>query len=369
MSISVPKRPPSGSGRPQLHSAARRLAGLVGVIGGLLLAGCSTAPRWENTLKIGDLVQSTPVGEVIPEVGPESLPRLAAGAARGGYQVAPQDELALTLWASKDLWAAIAAQGEQVPQTVTVQDDGTISLPLLKPLRVEGLTVNEILPLVVQVYRKALGESVQADGRVVRYRSRSILLDGAFNKPGIAYLGPELRTLGEAISAVGGGLAGEADLTQGALFRDGKRYRIDYQKAQEGAADFGAIELRAGDRVFFPSRNRGVFYVFGEVGTQGVFPIPPRGISLLQALAHAKGPAMVTGDMDAIFLIRGGDKDPKIYHLSMRELIEAGQLPLAADDRLFVPPTRLADWDRSIRQLLPLFSSMVVIDGTIVNPD
>lgn len=351
-----------------IPSRKRIASHLCGLIAAGLLGGCTTAPYWETQLRMDELILSSSPEATPP--GPEELPRLATNMQRSGYRIGPQDELTVTIWGSKEMWSAITAQGEQAPQTVLVQDDGSIVLPLLKPIRVEGLPLREILTKVAEEYRKTLGELVQVDGKVSRYRARGVLLDGAFSKPGIVYLSPDLRTLGEAVTAAGGGLTADGDPVRGMLYRGGKRYRIDYRKAQEGASDVSDIALQAGDRIFFPSRNKGLFYVFGEVGAQGGYPIPPDGISLLQGLAQARGPAMVTADMGSIFLIRNHENETsKVYQLTMKQMMDSGDIALSPGDRLFVPPTNLANWDRTMRQLLPLFSGMLVVNGTVINPN
>ena len=330
-----------------------------------LLGGCSTAPHWFTDSRLEALNRSIEP-EVITAASADALPRLAPSAPRSGYRVGPQDELTLTVWASKDIWAAITAQGEQATQTVVVQDDGTIVLPLLQPIRVDGLAFSQILAKVAETYRKSLCETVQVDGKITRYRAKSILIDGAFNKPGIAYLSPELRTLGEAIIATGGGLTADGTPIRGVLNRGGKRYGIDFRQAQEGDSDALDIALQAGDRIYFPSRAKGQFYIFGEVGTQGVFQIPPGGVSLIQALALARGPVPVTANMESIFLVRGSEtNEPIVYQVSLKEVMENRDIPILPGDRLFMPPTALTQWDRTMRQLLPVFGSVVYVNGAL----
>jgi polysaccharide export outer membrane protein len=335
---------------------------VMAVGGGILLTGCTTAPSWHESLGIEEFAQSATVESGLES--PVDLPHVPPDAPRAGYRVAPQDQLNITVWGSKELWSAITAQGEQTTQTLLVQDDGTIVLPLLKGIRVEGLTLSEVLAKVAQGYRSTLGETVQVDGKISIYRSKSILLDGAFNHSGIAYLSPELRTLADTVSGFGAGLSPEADITRGVLYRGGKQYRINWKKAQESEGDLMAIEMRNGDRLFFPSRSKGLYYVFGEVVSQGAFQIPPDGVTVLQGLAQAKGPAVSSGNMEAIFLIRGEGKtakSAKVYRLSLKDLAEYGDLQLSPGDRLIVPPTGLATWDRTLRQLIPFFSSTILI--------
>ena len=153
----------------------------------------------------------------------------------------------------------------------------------------------------------------------------------------------------------------EPDILHGVLVRGGKRYIINYQHAQEGTNDLQNILLQAGDRIFFPSRNSGVFYVFGEVNVQGSFPIPPNGITLLQSLAMAKGPSMTSANMESIYLIRTNEKIPQVYKLTLGEIMAHKDFPIAPGDRLFVSATGIVDFERTMRAILPVFGTTYIL--------
>ena len=59
-------------------------------------------------------------------------------------------------------------------------------------------------------------------------------------------------------------------------------------------------------------------------------------------------------NQQSIFLVRPDGDQPRIYRLSLQEIIAARDLPLAPGDRLFVPATGLTDWERTLRQAVPL---------------
>lgn len=297
---------------------------------------------------------------------PVSLHRLIAKEPRPAYRLGLQDEIAITVWGTKDIWSEIRTQSEQVPQTTVVRDDGTIVLPLLENISVAGLTVPEALAKVANAYKSTLGIPFQVDGWVTKYRSKSVLLDGMFIKPGVTYLSAESVTLGEMINSVGG-LQDVADASAGVLVRGDNRYAINYQDAQEGKNNQLNIELRAGDRIFFPSRSGKVYYVFGEVGVQGAYPIPSGGITLLQGLGAARGANTSTANMESIFLIRSIDKESKIYQLNLVDILATQSLELAPGDRIFVPPTGLTNWERTFRQLLPATPIIPIVGGLVPN--
>jgi len=271
------------------------------------------------------------------------------------YRIGPLDELTITVWGARDIWSEVTDQSQQPTRAVTVQADGTIVLPLLKSVSVAGLTLNEMLTRIAKAYQKFDGSSFQVNGQITKYQSKPVLLDGAINKPGTIYLSAAVRTLGDAVTNSGGGLREAADPSHGVLIRGGKRYRINYLGAQQGTNDQHDIALQAGDRVYFPSRADGQFYIFGQVTQQGAYPIPPKGMTLLEGVGVAKGPLQFWSDMESIFLVRGGDNQPKIYQLTLADMMTHRDVAIRPGDRIFVSATALADWYRTFTQLVPIF--------------
>jgi polysaccharide biosynthesis/export protein len=377
VSLSWKDRPRDG--RTAIARAARVLAVSVALA---VMTGCTTSPSWVTSEQCANQRDSFPeLCAVIPAnriaqdfkafasspapdatLGdPASLHRLDLKSPRPPYRIGPHDELTITVWGSREIWAEITDQSLQPTRTTTVQDDGTIVLPLIMSVQVDGLTLSEALRKISDAYRKVLGSSFQVDGVISRFRSKPVMLDGAVSKPGTVFLSNEVRTLGEAIASGAAGVADLAELRKGVLIRGDQRYAIDYQSAQAGASDVSNIELQPGDRIYFPSRETGQFYVLGEVNVPGAFIIPPKGISLMQGLALARGPSMNFADMQSIYLVRVNGTEPRIYALSLDDIIASKDQPLLPGDRIFVPPTTLANWERTLRAVVPIIGTPIII--------
>jgi protein involved in polysaccharide export with SLBB domain len=354
-------------------AALARLLVLLFSLCGVL--GCTTAPRWPTAKECSDYPErcegltwqvaqdmSALVREPAPAntglEDPEKLARLAPQGPYPAYRIGPLDELTLTVWGAREVWAEVTDQTQDPTRITSVQDDGTIVLPLLKGVKVAGLTVREAIAKITKAYRRLDGASFQVTGQVSKFRSKPVLLDGAVNRPGTVFLSTEVRTLGQAVSGSGGGLSAAADPWKGILIREDKRYRIDYRDAQQGKNDLQNIALEAGDRIFFPSRienTDSVFYVFGEVTSQGAYPIPPKGMTLLEAVGAAKGPQQFWADMESIFLVRSAESQPKIYQLTLADMMTQPDVAIRPGDRFFVSSTALADWYRTLTQFMPVF--------------
>ena len=370
------------AGRSPVLPGARIVGFLLAVV---ITAGCTTAPSWRTAQEcewqeqtFPNLCANVPAWQIAqdfktlsnstvpvsgPFADPAGLPSLNPREPRPEYRIGPLDELTITVWGAKEIWSEITDQSQQPTRVTTVQEDGTIVLPLLAGIQVNGLTVSETLKKIANSYREVLGTSFQVDAQVTKYRSKPVLLDGAVSKPGTVYLSNEVRTLGEAIVSGGGGLPETAEPLKGVLIRGDQRYLIDYQSAQAGANNLINIELQPRDRIYFPSRETGLFYVLGEVSIPGAFTIPPKGISLVQSLALAKGPSMASADMHSIYLVRINEKEPKIYYFTLGEIIASKEIPIVPGDRIFVPPTNLANFERNLRSLVPFLTSVVVVHG------
>lgn len=321
---------------------------------------CAGIPEWQIAQDFKALVNdAVPGDETLADS--TSLKRLDPKDPRPPYRIGPQDELSITVWAPREIWAEITDQSLEPNRATTVQEDGTVVLPLIHNIRVEGLTLPEALRNISDAYRKVLGTSFQVDGSITKFRSKPVFLDGAVSKPGTIYLSNEVRTLGEAIASSGTAFADAAELKKAVLIRADRRYAIDYERAQAGSNDASHIELQPGDRIYFPSRETGHYYVLGEVLTPGAFVIPAKGITLMQALALARGPSMITADMESIYLVRINEETPKIYALSLADIMAAKDQPLLPGDRIFVPPTTLTNWDRTLRAIFPILSNTIII--------
>jgi protein involved in polysaccharide export with SLBB domain len=273
--------------------------------------------------------------------------------------MASNDQLQITVGNRKE--DENQGQETELRQLVVVQQDGTINLPVADNIFIEGLTEKEASSKLMELFDASGSTRKSFEVSIEKFRSSSVLVEGSLAHPGKVYLSRDVLTLGEAI-ANAGGLIDEADLEHGILIRGDERYLINYKDIEQ-ATSLDSILLEANDKVYFPSlfpsHNEEVFYIFGEVTRQGAYSIPPSGVTLLGALGQAHGTRMLTSNMNKIFFIRINDTQPIIYRLDMSDIIANPDVILVAGDRIFIPATGLATWDRTWRQLIPMFTTSV----------
>src|SRR5690554_1034345 len=129
MNKAFPLRPhgPSASGRPRLRTSFAVVLSLTLAA----LAGCSTAPSWRTAEecetqrgKFPELCEGLPEWQIAKDFkalvdstvtvdekldDPAALKRLDPRS-RPQYRIGPQDELTVTVWASREIWTEITDQ-------------------------------------------------------------------------------------------------------------------------------------------------------------------------------------------------------------------------------------------------------------------
>lgn len=174
---------------------------------------------------------------------------------------------------------------------VRINDNGTVTLPLLGDVKIAGLTTNQ----AEQLLAKHLGEYVytpQVSLFVNAYRSQEVTVTGAVKNPGIFNINRP-RTLLEMLS-VAGGLADNASYTVSVQTeqtnpKSGRLKHalliVDLRKLVKDP-DAQALVLHGGDSVFVP--EAGVFFVEGAVKNPGAYPIHG-DMNVLKAISMAGG--------------------------------------------------------------------------------
>lgn len=215
---------------------------------------------------------------------------LAAGPAwaRQSYLVGLGDVLKLAVWAQPEL------SGE-----FTVDASGTITVPLIGPVKATGLPL-EVIERDIRV-RLADGYVVnpQVSLSVTQFKSQRVFVIGEVKMPGVVPLTGTL-TLVEALTRVGSltEMAGgdlvvirppEGRPVNGPVLpaEPGARelLRVDVQLLQ-AKGPTSNIVLQDGDTVVVPRAE--VVYVIGQVNTPGAFTYE-RDMSILQVISKANG--------------------------------------------------------------------------------
>ncbi|EIP97213.1 periplasmic protein involved in polysaccharide export [Opitutaceae bacterium TAV1] len=147
-------------------------------------------------------------------------------------------------------------QEDDATREVSVTRNGTISLPLIGDVGVQGKTVRQVEKEIAGLYvAKDIYQNPQVTVSLLRYAERSVSVIGCVNQPGTVIFPPE-KPLGlvEAIARAGGfsRLANRSEVRLTRTEADGqtRSYVINVDKLLAGKNSDNAWYLRPGDVIF-----------------------------------------------------------------------------------------------------------------------
>jgi polysaccharide export outer membrane protein len=204
------------------------------------------------------------------------------------YIVGPSDVLAIKVFDE------IALSGE-----FTVDNDGSITYPLLGRVAVGGLTVRDVEAQITKLLQGGFVRRPQVSIEIKTFRSKSIYVLGEVRSPG-RYSIEDQVTLLEVIANAGSLTSAAGNMIIIQRYKDGlvptsmpdpsntsaaEIMRVSYDDLKEGRLHSNIL-LQDGDTLFIPKAER--FYVTGFVKTPGAFPLEPN-MTVQQAIAVAGG--------------------------------------------------------------------------------
>ena len=277
------------------------------------------------------------------------------------YILGPADKISINLTDTDDL-----------DNSYLIDQNGMIDLPFIGKIKLDGLNLSEaqnILTNVVKNYYKNPDLQINID----EFNSSKIFIVGAVRNQKTINLDQKPIKLIEAAIQANFNPSAENKLlgTKGFLRRDNKVYKINLQNAIRGSDEKENFFLKKDD-VIFIDRNSDAIHVFGEVKKPGIY-FPNIGYSLTE-LISTSGLDQLTANAKNVYVIRerfNSFLKVDIFQLDIRNpvnLIAGKKFMLQSKDIIFIPPTKIVKWNRTISLLLPqtdLFKSYnpIIQDG------
>lgn len=324
----------------------------------LFASACSVGMTYWPTAE--EMEEFEKAGPIEPELDEELF--LSGIPHPGPYRVVPGDLLEVR-GAGGFL---VGARGPNPATTdivqVRVQDDGTISLPLLGELQVvppkaEG--VGKMLTEVEQAIAGALHPRFLATkpaivARVVEPAKVQVAVFGAVERPGVVELASNQLSLFGALSAAGG-IIKASNLKVGAKIirvrRPGEELGKSMALPVKGLnVPFGDVALVGGETVEVERWDPELFTVIGLVMRPGAFEYAPgQKINLMQALAVAGGVDRIADPPYATVFRK--DADGRVvaatFPITGEEAGRAAALEVRPGDVVAVDHTAMS-WTRSL---------------------
>jgi polysaccharide export outer membrane protein len=301
----------------------------------------------------------------------------------GPYKIESGDILSIVVWDHPELAGAAMAQPNPVniaaaDQAATttpaagfvVDHQGMVQFPYAGTLKLAGLTEEEARALLSTRLAKYINKP-NVTLRVQSFRSKRVYVDGEVKSPGLQAINDIPMTLIEAINRAGG-LLPTADQSQLALIRQGATYQLNLPQLVQKGVNPASIMMVNGDVLRVLSRDESKVFISGEVTQPRSLTMHNGRLTLNEALGESGGVNPLSGDASQIYVVRKSATEPVVYRLDAKApgaLAMAEGFELNPKDVVYVAATPLANWHRTISQILPgALSSAVGAVGNVNQP-
>jgi polysaccharide export outer membrane protein len=287
--------------------------------------------------------------------------------------------------ASKDVIEVVIEDAPELSRNFTISAAGTILMGYIGPLKAAGLTPDELSKQIADGLRGRYLKDPKVSVTVKQYNSRSFFIQGAVRAPGV-YLIEGRPTLFRLITIAGGlqenhgstayvirekkNLAasakpavpsannnGNASGTKAEVNNDEADSQTELITAQIGGLFRGQFEqnllIEPGDVVTIPQID--VFYVAGEVGAPGAYPLK-EGTTLRQAIALAQGTLFKAATNRAVIFrddpSNGGRKEIPVDVNAVMSGKSKDDPAIQPNDIIMIPNSRVKSVSQALLQAL-----------------
>ncbi len=349
---------------------ARCLAPVVALFFGCgVLSGCGSAPAPAPQTQAQTPAPAPPGSAVISaetlSLPPAQLPKPAALTQDEAYTLGPNDIISISVYLHPEL--SVPQAGSTTGSGgVLITSDGSVTLPLIGSVNLNGLTIGQAQRLIASDYA---GSVVNPDVTIQLIQAESLryYLLGAFSSPGVKFPGHKMPLL-DALALGGSVDIANADLYQAFVTKGSTKLPVDLHALLIDGDLSQNIMLDSGDTVVIPPATNENAFVFGAVGKPGPITFQSGALSLLQALS-ASGldlPNYTSARLSQVHLIRAHGSSAEFLVIDATKILNGQALPFALQpgDIVFVPPTAVASWNQVLDMLLP---SLSTVSG-VLNP-
>lgn len=163
------------------------------------------------------------------------------------YILQPSDVIQISIFLEPDL-----------EKSVRIEADGTVTLPLIKKVKVADLTVSDAQELITQLYNRDYLVNPQISVLVVSFSPKLVRVLGSVNRPGVVNMPPDREmTLTEAIASANGisRLGNPKSITIKRVDDSGKtqQFDVNFNRILMNANAKDMI-LKEGDTIWVPER-------------------------------------------------------------------------------------------------------------------
>ncbi|MDG1702474.1 MAG: polysaccharide export protein [Opitutae bacterium] len=163
------------------------------------------------------------------------------------YVLKPSDVIRISVFLEPDL-----------EKSVRIEADGTVTLPLIKKVKVANLSISDAQDLITQLYNRDYLVDPQISLLVVSFSPKIVRILGSVNRPGVVEMPPDREmTLTEAIASANGvsRLGNPKSITIKRVDESGKteQFEVNFNRILMNANAKDMI-LKEGDTIWVPER-------------------------------------------------------------------------------------------------------------------
>ena len=273
---------------------------------------------------------------------------------------------------SSDVISINLTNTDDVDGSYIISPDGNIDLPFVGKIYVENLTLTETKKKLISVLKKYY-KDYDLQVKIEEFNSSKVYILGAVRTQLTINLNQKpIKLIDAAIQANYNPNSADKNYgNKGLLRRDNEVYKIDINNIFESVDTKDNFYLKKND-VLFVDRNSDALHIFGEVTKPGVY-FPNINYSLTELISSA-GLNNLTANASKVYVIREDYNSflkINVFKIDIRNpinLVLGKKFLLKPKDIIFIPPTKLVQWNRVISLLLPqtdLFTSYtpIIQDG------
>ncbi len=239
-----------------------------------------------------------------------------------------------------------------------VNTDGSIFLPHVGRVVVEGLSVTQLQEKLVEIF-KAFIKTPVLTVEIIEFKSQPVYLLGQFNNPGVFYLDRPTEMLHGL--ALGGGFSEEANLRGARLIRNDRIQPVDLYELLHRNDMAQNIQLRSGDTIYMPDNSDLRVYVFGAVASPGIVPMFNGRLNLAQALTQASVDKDRPYNHEHIRIIRSlSPTKGQLMVVDLGKIMNGTAMPISLmdGDIVYVPKTPMGSWNEAVNEILPTLQAI-----------
>jgi polysaccharide export outer membrane protein len=263
-------------------------------------------------------VLRTPASQDVEEFNRELLAGAQVNTDPGDLLLGTGDLLQVEVFEAKELAAK-----------VRISSRGYITLPLVGPVEVKGLSAREAEMRIEELYREKYIKDPHVSVFVEEHYSQRVTLSGELKNPGTFDYPSKMRLLD--VLSLAGGLNEKAGRSaqirrMGKTAETSNTIIIDLDRMLRLGQNELNLQINGGDIIFVPAA--GNYFISGAVKKPGAYPIKDQ-VFLLEAISAAGG-FMAYADPDDVVVIRhtkDGDRQvmeldldqPEVQELEIRD--------------------------------------------------